>query len=279
MVAAGQTVEFDSSSQTTGTFNFNGSGETTGATAAFRIIRGGTGDGTVVGGSGNDTILGGSGNDTITGGAGADSIDLSSGGADRVVISVPATSDTVSTFDFGTNTTVNDVVAISRGGFTGVNELKRVESGAAVAAIVDTPAANATVTLTAINLTDAAASTAVAATDIVLFGGAAGAYNAATDTAAEIQALLRGGAETVTLTNAANFVGSFLAVYLAGNGTTATDLRLALVTSDGTGATTAAADANVTVTDIGVFSGITTVGNLNGVSNGASTASDFIFIA
>lgn len=114
MLTAAGVTEFDFSNLTTGTLNFNGSGETTGATSYFKILKGGTGNGTITGGTGADIILGGAGADTITGGAGNDSIDLTSGGVDRIFFNAHTTNgtDTISGFGTGTGTGA-DVLVVS----------------------------------------------------------------------------------------------------------------------------------------------------------------------
>lgn len=236
----------------------------------------------VVGSELGDYIMASTADNVITGGAGADYIDLVSG-ADDVIINSPATEDRIINFYFGNNfisAPVNDQIVFDTAAFTGANLLNRVNSSGAVVSISATPTSGTlgNVILTSVDLTDNVASTALPASDLLLIGGAAGGYSASTDTVAEIQTLLQGGTETITLTNSTDFVGSFLIAYLAGNGITPADLKLALVTSDGTGNTTASANASVTVTDIATISGISTIVELNGVAAGIATGSDFYFI-
>ena len=77
---AAATITIDASALSTGTFNFVGTGETTGATSLFKVIAtNSSGNETLLGGSGADIISGGSGLVTMTGAAGIDTLIVGTG--------------------------------------------------------------------------------------------------------------------------------------------------------------------------------------------------------
>jgi len=230
----------------------------------------------ITGSSSGDTITGGALSDTITGGAGADSI-VAGAGNDVIVISAPATKDTVASgFSIGTSSTNLDRVAFDIAGFT---SLKKVVTASAVSAIAATPQTGSTgsVVISVVDLSDNTANTVSTSSDLLVVGGASGAYSSATDSASEIETLLR-ATESIDLTSSTNFNGSFLIAYLTGNGTAATGLTFALATTGATGDTTASGSGAVTVTDILTIVGVTDVSGLDGVSSGNASGSDVYFI-
>ena len=186
----------------------------------------------ITGGDGADTLIGGSGNDTLTGDQGAGGIDSLTGGTgnDTFVLSDATAIDIITDFNFGTSSTAVDVIKISN---------------AAVSKSFDT---------TIDTVTTGTATSAVAATDILIITDQTYADAAALDTALE-------NTNGVTLTN------DVLVIYQDSLG----NVRMASMVGTGALANNA---SDVATTDLVKLTGVT----ISGIS-ALIDAGDFSFVA
>lgn len=187
----------------------------------------------VTGGDGADTLIGGSGNDTLTGDQGAGGIDSMTGGAgnDTFVLSDTTAIDVITDANFGTSNTSIDIFKMSN---------------AALSVTLDTAIDT---------ITTGTATSAVAATDILII----------TDQTYADEDALDAGLEN---TNAVTLTNDVLVIYQDSLG----NVRLALMDTAGGALANNAAD--VTTTDLAKLTGV----SISGISS-LIDAGDFSFVA